>query len=430
MDQDPYSAAVHELFERCPVDWTQAVSGRAALRLLPLAIANANAEWLQGHSLSLFRAAAVIFYAQADAVDIERSVLFRAAADAAFVARASARAAATLDPTVILTADALANATDATRADDYPAFASAAASLPIIDARLPGAPHAFRADVEWLDVRKRARGDREGSLSGALTATPLWPALDAESRAAADGGYDLADPSRPTWFADAWSVTQDKLLARDRGFALWIRWYAALLDGHKDRFSSVAGADRIVEANLLAADDVFWSQTDRIVNASIGELIQDVEFETKLADLRALAAKRGQRAVARGPSPQRSDLIRGLQAVADARLDNPMKGHNMPPDDLEWDIAELITADLSREAQTALIELAKPEPNIAKVEEKVSLIRRALRKLASLSGIAADKAAEGFGKVLGEGVGTSVRTVMIKVSHYIGALLFHWIKGS
>ena len=102
----------------------------------------------------------------------------------------------------------------------------------------------------------------------------------------------------------------------------------------------------------------------------------------------------------------------------------------MPPEELDWDPASLIATSVSRAAASALTELSKAEPNLQVVEERVSVLRRALRKLASLTGSTAEKAADGLGKAVGEEAGKSAFPIVTRVGLFLMRLLYNLVKHS
>jgi hypothetical protein len=407
---------VEDWLESSPVDWSQVMVARCALRVLPNALSSGVSEqWFDSFCISLLRACLITWilrnsFAENGELDSGPEGA-RAAADAAFVARAAARAADGADQAAAIVADAIANATDAARADTYPDFAARAAWQGITDAaQYGGMPLSVEVDKRLLiDDSRRAEPTTERS-SERINRMPLWPASPAS------GGRrntPLFSQTNPIWFDETWADARRRLLSKDASFIVWVNWFESLVGGRELAFCKNVDAENYVRQRLLEADSRFWRQDAVTINTTIIHWTEQFDLERRLhafidgppRSSRNLGSDRELKA--------RADLSELLRRLAD--LDLPTiggVGHNQPPEPIEWQIQIVVSTEITVQASTAVKELTRPSPNPVAIAQNISVIGRGLTKLSMLSGLAADKAAEAFGKAIGAAAGIGLISVV------------------
>jgi hypothetical protein len=437
-DLIPRDEAEEWLMEK-PVAWAQVVAARAALRILPQVLnASTPRQWLDTHAMHLLRASAIIWILRSTSSFDEKleSRVFgaRAAADAAFIVRAAARSADKEFRQVSLAADSIANATDASRADAYAEFATRAAAAAISEAsQFEFVSQSVILDREWMTANAIAPQANFELLPDLLNQQPIWlPSL----MSATDDSIKIQAPdnishSYPDWFGEKWQESRELLLSIDKGFEVWCLWYDSLINGNSYAFSSIPKVEKSIKIRILDADDFFWGQDSTIINRSIRQWIDEASLEHEIeqfvlkipqnynfefgSDIEKKARK------------SLSDYLATL-----AKTDDQMRGvmgHNMPPESMDSKIDDLVPSLIRSEASAAANALSEANPDVTQIIDRVSLISRALQKLGTMAGLAADKFAEAFGTALGASAGIAMISVATLASTGLLEKLMFWLNS-
>ncbi len=245
-----------------PIDWSQIIAARAALRVLPFALNNKIISRNSEFTLTLLRATSISWAAHnipahgmataaAHAADAADAAAYAAANAAAYAATAAADAVATT-----------AAATDAAATTANDAAADTAAIWQSIE-----------EDIGFLESHD------SNTASMALTAEPLWFANQI-----------------PSEIQSQWLDAKPKLLKSDSNYIHWTDWYQRRLIGNKSAFDIPHDKDRIEDKAILikladATNEDFWDKGAEYVNAQLDQWLRDARqraqerYEQENADL-------------------------------------------------------------------------------------------------------------------------------------------------
>jgi hypothetical protein len=370
------------LLMQSPTDCSQVISARLALRILPMVLKEDVADnWIDRFSIGLLRAAAttwILSHEISEAGDRHLSPNgARAAADAAFVARAVADAA-----------------------------------------DVDGLTASVEADVQWLKANSAHASGAELS-SERLARAPLWLSRDVPA---------ATSSSVPEWHSEAWESARRRLLGMGNNHEVWVDWYERVLAGSSPAFGRTLAVENFVKGMLLDADQTFWLEEPAVVNETIVRWIAQLDLEDELADLieRVRTSTRpgaGTAVELRARSRLAVQLSR-LSAL-EAPIHAPL-GHNHPPEPDEWRLEAVLLASLREQAAEAMRALEPKIPDSALVVEKTGIIAAALKKLRALTGRAAGKAADAFGTTFGGGAAVGLWALVTIVYGDLLAAIVTW----
>lgn len=252
-----------------PRDWAQMIAVRAALRAIPI-INRANDSWLARNAIWPLRAIAMSWSA-GSCPDKYVSEAARASASATGYTYTAAyyAAKATAAPT-------------ATAAAGYAADAAAADTADVDSALKAIFWDAVNADCQWLQSNEKL-----ANASQRLSSHILWHGPP------------------PDKIGLYWQQLQEKLLAIDSGFDVWIQWYSRRIAGEVSGFDIPDDKDRYEDQQILmrlatANDEDFWQKGHYFVNstlqgwinesrARVAQKIEDILPEAPAQDVGAIA---------------------------------------------------------------------------------------------------------------------------------------------
>lgn len=419
-----------------PVEWAQVIVMRAALRILPHALnSRIKREWLDVHALSLLRASVIIWILRGTSSYDEkregRVFGSRAAADAAFVARAAARSADKAFDKVSLAADSIANATDASRADGHTEFATRAAAAAISEAsQFEFVSQSVNLDCEWMVANTTPAREKSEHLPDRLNKQPIWlgSSTTHENEARI---RDQTQNFAPDSFNEEWQKAKSGLLSLDESFEVWCHWYESVVAGNSFAFSSLSKVEKSVKIRLLEADEDFWNQGFATVNNSVRQWIDEVSLEFELEQFVLKLEKNHKFKFGSDPERKsRKSLSDYLEALAETGgQDRGLIGHNMPPQSVDSQIDGLLPSLIRSESKSAATSLSEPNPSVTSIIERVALISRGLQKLGTMGGLAADKFAEAFGTSLGLSAGVAIVSLVTLASAGLLERLLAWLHN-
>ena len=421
-------------FEDKPIDFAQVIAARAALRVLPAAFAPAVSDrWVSEFALPLFRASWLTWSLRIKSRDELRSAKqldgARAAADAAFVARAAARDADANEPLASAPSDAVANAADASRADAYKAFAIKASVATITDTiAFDELWNSINDDRNWMEERPIP-----GGAANFLAVEKLWlpSAITIGGEKITIGGSRITISNIPPALASSWIRAKSRLLSLEPSFNVWTDWYERRLLGEHFAYDLPSEADEAVQYRIIEADQTFWNQAAVDVNTAIRRWIYEANAEVlinecikKLHD--GMPTNLGTSSELNARGEFRDQLVKLIELGATS---HGGIGHNQPPEEIDPNETFGLPPLLQDEAEIIAEELSKDEPNVAAIAEKISILNRAIQRLEKMGGIISDKFAESYGLALGTSAGVATTALIVLIWTDLLPKVMSWLAS-
>ncbi|MEL6485557.1 MAG: hypothetical protein AAFQ13_00235 [Pseudomonadota bacterium] len=235
---------LRDWLEDKPIEWSQVIAARAALRAIPYAVARSARDDASRLPLAVFRATAISWAARNDPA---HDMVAAASAAASAAARAAASAANA--------ADAAANIANTA----YAANAAANTANIANTANTAAFCRAVSADCNWLAAQSdAARAPR------ALSNRSLWQGKPP-----------------PVWGVD-WAAAAGTLEHFDPNYSFWTDWFERRIRGERSAFDIPGDKRRKEDKWLLrqiadARDEDFWDKGKgaEYVNGRLTEWLED-----------------------------------------------------------------------------------------------------------------------------------------------------------
>ena len=247
---------------------------------------------------------------------------------------------------------------------------------------------AVSADAEWLNNRATR------SATHRFDTSELWHG------------------EQPSNLALMMSSIQNRLLAFDPTYQVWIDWYSRRIEGHDASFDIPGDTDRNHDKAILArladaSDEDFWGKGATYVNTTLQSWIDEARIEARIEEI--IRILRGG-ATAYYGSPEDLAGRAALLTELDRLLGRSRKardgiGGNYPPDPIDLSVQPVALPEEMREPLEAIsTELEKREPDPLKIVEQSKMLHRIGRKLEKMASLAGEEFAKNVGAELGKRV--------------------------
>ena len=255
---------------------------------------------------------------------------------------------------------------------------------------------AVSADAEWLNNRATR------SATHRFDTSELWHG------------------EQPSNLALMMSSIQNRLLALDPTYQVWIDWYNRRIKGEDAAFDIPGDINRTEDKGILikladATDEEFWGKGAEYVNSTLQSWIDEARERVALPDFEIFSARISAGAVADFGTNEaincRADLERKIAALNDELsglepAPAPI-GHNRPPLDLDGaDIEDIlvIVQEIRTESTSLGDEIKVPQPDLQATVAKFSRLRAIGAWLAKKADMFVDEAVKKAGAAFGGGV--------------------------
>ena len=353
-----------------PVEWSQVLTARISLRILPLIIAkfvrsNPFSEDQLRWFLASFRATLISWATHKHPAHNMVSTAVNAT-DAAFTA---ANATDTNDFTAYTTALAIAYSAATTNTTVDIAFIAYTADTALANAT----DTAFTANTSiryWAsisaDCEKLLGYDSFASAAWRLVTEDLW-------------FVGSGNASSPEGLSEAITAMEQMPQRNDDNWHVWTDWYRALLQGRPCWGLRAENAEKLV-IRIAEQKETFWSQSVDEINAEIAEWLADIKDEE---------AEQSQ------TIKQEINILR--QALADTKLAHGGMGHNEPPEGFELSV-EIIN-QVEQVVDVIDTEMDKAEPSFEALTHSANVLKATLLWAAKKADLGADAFVTQLGKV-------------------------------